>query len=78
MFVLFCKSCQDQANQKLYNQQDIADDEVSIGALPSWFVADVIVSQEYDFDYDDDDDDAEEDVVGDVENQYYKAKGKSI
>lgn len=31
--------------------------------------------QEYDFDYDDDDDDAMEDGEGDVENQYYKAKG---
>lgn len=32
--------------------------------------------EEYDFDYDDDDDDAMEEDAGDVENQYYKAKGR--
>jgi hypothetical protein len=30
--------------------------------------------QEYDFDYDDDDDAGMDDDLGDVENQYYKAK----
>jgi hypothetical protein len=33
--------------------------------------------QEYDFDYDDDDEEMD-DVAGDVENQYYKAKGESF
>lgn len=36
----------------------------------------MLTLQDYDFEYDDDDDADMEDDGGDVENQYYKAKGK--